>query len=274
MQIVDEREMIRLHRMGRGRHHADPGARRRKFLQQAWLQLSSGLIIFAAAAAFCSLISLKYQLDAAWTRLASEFRFYVLVSGSQLDVDEVERFLQQLDGPTEVVAVSSDDILGVLRKDPLLAEDFNGIAARVLPTSFQVNWPIERMYSQELGDLAEDIRAFPGVVDVAYDGRLLDVIHSIRLHWAQVRVALSVVAVALISFASLLLGRFFFFVPWRSLKPRLLLLATVHGLMAWGLGYLVIHKALGSVPAPLLLGGLVAGFAHFAWLSSRPCQPL
>src|SRR4051794_20063008 len=101
MPIMEERRLAgqsRRSEADHGRHHAA----RRRFGERLWLHGLAGLIVFSTSLLLGGLQSVKNQVDAAWKNVAADFRWFVLVKGTQLEVDEVGRFLKELDGPRDI----------------------------------------------------------------------------------------------------------------------------------------------------------------------------
>jgi hypothetical protein len=242
---------------------------RRRLRERVWLHSLAGIAVFTISLTLGSIVTMKFQMDASWKRVADDFQWFILVKGSQLEVDEVGRFLKQLDGPREINYLPPEQVLEELKRDPVLGQDFGAVSAEALPPSWAVKWSIDALESHRLEDLSLEIRTFPAVLDVAYDQKTLDTIHTLRLHWAQLRVLLSAIAVAASIFLAILFGRLLFFTPLAAFDLKLLGAALLQSSLWWAAGTFAAFKAIGGIPWWWLLGGPLFGLCHFAWLSCR-----
>lgn len=239
-----------------------PGAWRRL----AWGELFSGLLIFSVAFTWGVAAGMDASFSSSLDRLSSRFRWLVLVQGNQLQVDEVGRFLKTLDGTASVSFLSPEELVKPLKNDPLLGDDSTYVDARYVPPSWSVNWTSDMLRdTARLRDIQQDVRNFPGVVDVAYDGRALDLFQQIHVHELQVKAGTAFFRFLMVLLLALMLGRLAFFTSYaRKPAPRDAL-RVLGGAAWWFLGLMAAASLFGTAAWPSLAVGAALGLVRALW---------
>lgn len=224
--------------------------------------VAAGAVLVTALLS-ATLLSLQNRFSASWRAGVADFRWVVLVDGDQVTIDEIGRFLNQSEGAADVTFVSAADSLAYFRQVGDLSTELQGLEQNPFPSAYHVQWNPNVLESDRLTQLLQDVRTFPGVVDVAYDGRTLASLRDARLVYFQVRAALSAAlflgCIALV----VLIGRFFFSsavkrFSFRSFAGR----AAVDGL-TWAAGVFVASRLVPGVPWPIYFSGLLVGALRY-----------
>ncbi|MCG3203715.1 MAG: hypothetical protein KCHDKBKB_00387 [Elusimicrobia bacterium] len=148
------------------------------------------------------LILLKNETFKAWSGAINSYDWLVLAEGDSVALDEVGRYLKKIDGVSEVTFQSAEEILEVTKMDSKLAENLKLIEGNPFPSAWRVRWQAEYFSPVKIHESAEEVKLFPGVVDVASDPRALEVIQTYRGLWHQVKLVLSLMG----AFFSILLS--------------------------------------------------------------------
>lgn len=221
-----------------------------------WRQSCAFLLVAAVAFATGSLVALKDRLAVDWQTALTNFRWIVLVSGDNVEIDEVGRYLKQMDGVASTTLLPPNAIIDQLKTEPLLADQIPLLDQAALPAVWNVGWGAGIDASSMVENLQE-LKKLPGVVDVAFDGRELRTLVGSRVLWLKVRVIVSALALLGAALFCLLLGRLLFFASSRSLG-KAVPAATVTGVLAWAAGLALAWKLVGPFSPLLAWGGAVA----------------
>lgn len=136
-----------------------------------------GLLLGIATAA---LLFLKNDLGAAWKNGIASYQWLVMAEGDTVAIDEVGRFLKKMDGAENVTFISPDDVLEKAKLDGLLAADLSLLESNPFPAGWVVQWQEGAFGPTRLKEAAEEVKSFPGVVDIATDPLSLEKIHLYR----------------------------------------------------------------------------------------------
>ena len=246
-------------------------APRARWMPRLWRRVCAFLGIAAAALTVAGLVSLKDSLAAQWRAAAGDFRWVVLVTGDAVDVDEVGRFLKELDSVGSVTLTPASAILDELRNEPMLAGQMSALDPSALPSAWQVAWSPDMDAAQLSSDL-DDLRRLPAVVDVAYDRRDLEKIAAYRNAWLKVRVLLSALLVIGATLFAVLLGRFLFFTNLRAIRLPAFAAFTLGAVLAWIAGLAIGWWLVGPFDPRLAWGALAAAIARLAWGRVREAE--
>src|SRR5262245_15008173 len=104
-----------------------------------WQHALLGLFTLCLSIGICGLYYLKSDWGKTWLAAHDEFQWLVFVNGSSLAVDEVGRFLKQLDGVREVIYQSPEDTAQQFRGENLTAA-LNVLDANPFPPCWRVLW--------------------------------------------------------------------------------------------------------------------------------------
>jgi hypothetical protein len=189
----------------------------------------------------------------------------VLVEGDPVQVDEVGRFLKQLDGVNNVRFMSSSDVYQQLSQEPMLAPQMGLFGTDAFPATWVMDWVPSEFDVNRQQNLLGDIKKFTGVLDVAFDQKAGESIQLIRRHWLEVRVVLSLLTFLVIGSMAWLLGRLFF-VPLDRFHWKSVGVALISDELGWIAGLLLLRQVLGGLPWAFYTGGFVVGFLHYIGL--------
>jgi hypothetical protein len=213
------------------------------------------LIVLCLSFSSGGLLILIDQAEHSWKEAAGRLQWVVLVGGSQVEIDEVGRALKQLDGVNQVTYVSPEESLERLKADPLFSDDLSYLTGDLLPASWQVQWSVDRA-ALIRDEVVQDVRAVPGVLDVAFDRRTLEMVRNGRAQWLKGRNVLSLLALATLLLTLVLLGRALFLAAWRKPK-KTEVLSWVFDQAWWAAGFLALYQAVAPLDWRFLAGGLV-----------------
>lgn len=238
-------------------------ARPRRWPYRVW----RGLVAFLATAAvgftLSGLLALRDRLVDGWKAAYADFRWVVLVSGDQVELDEIGRYLKQLDGVNEATLLPGGAILDRLRREPLLQNHLSSLDASQLPSLWEVTFTSSFDLST-LDDTLGEVRKLPGVIDVTLDRRDVAQIRYFRSAWLKVRLVLAGLALIGVILAALLLGRFLFFTSLGSLKVARSLEVFAVAALGWLAGLGLARGLIGPFSWQLAWGMLAAGLARLA----------
>ncbi len=240
----------------------------RRWPYKLWRSAVASLTIAAVAFTLSGLMALRDQMATGWQSAFADFRWTVLVTGDQVELDEIGRYLKQLDGVDEATFLPSAAIMDRLKNEPLLADHLAVLDPSRLPSLWQISWT-PALDLSIVDDTVEEIRRLPGVVDVSYERRELDKIRFFRSAWYRVRLVLSGAALLGAVLGSLLLGRFLFFTNLRLLRSNHVIEVVILGIFAWLAGLVMARELVGTFSWHLAWGGLAAGLARLCAAHTR-----
>lgn len=241
-----------------GLGHVKNGGRRLRLRQ--WLAgslLSSGFLCLVLSVLTCGILFIKEDLRTGWTSQTDQFKWLVLVQGDPLDIDEVGRFLTQLEGVSAVKFISSQEVFDQIKSDPLFAKDFKDLGPQVIPASWEVKWIPSYLDRAANPELINEVKRLQGILDIAYDINTLNSIRSLRTRWLQVRLVLAAAFTLALLWAVGLLGRALFFRDaslW-SVRGTAPLFSVLF--VAWAAGAALVYWQLGPFPWIAFGGGVV-----------------
>jgi hypothetical protein len=180
-------------------------------------------------------------------------------------VDEVGRFLNQLDNVRDVEFISPAVMQNELEADPLLSQDFKTIDPGAIPPCFRIGLEIEALNPRRLDDLDTEIRTFPAVLDVAFDQKTLDAMHRFRMHWAGVGLLFNLIFFTIAALALACLGRFLFFTALTAFHLNTFVFFLVHAFWFWALGFFAVRIAFCPISSAWLWGGFLLGAFRYCW---------
>ena len=231
-----------------------------------WSRLIQGFAVMSISAGICCSIALERISRQAYLEMADKFSWMVLVTGDELQMDEVGRQLKLLPGARDVSLVTAEAAFQDMQNDPLYLGDVNSFEASDLPSSWRVHWDPRSVDFSLLPLFAEDMRHVSGVVEVAYDPRQLEMIHHLRAQRYAVQTALWVAGLVVALGTLFLLGRLVFFsrpFRWTGKSAALFLLQDE---LWWAAGFFLAWKFLErAVPWPFVALGLAVGLIHLCW---------
>ena len=178
-----------------------------------WPALLVAGVAFLFGIAVTGLFLFKYQMGKAWNQSIASFDWVVMAEGDTIAIDEVGRFLKKMEGVSDVTFISAEDIYEKARLDSALASDLSLLEGNPFPSGWNVHWKAEDFNSKRIADALQDIRSFPGVVDVASDPKAIEDVHRFRAYWLQAKLGLAVLMAGLVLFLVVAVGRFAFR-PW------------------------------------------------------------
>lgn len=238
--------------------------RRRAGRGRLWRRVCAFVVLAGISTAVTGLVALKDRFAGEWRSALADFKWVVLVSGDQIQVDEVGRFLHDIDAVGQVTLLPPSAVVERLRNDPVVGDQFDGIEVDSLPSVWLVAWT-PAIASARLDRELEDVRRLPGVVDVGFDRRELVKASAFRDAWLRIRLLLAALAVLGIVVLSVLLGRFLFFTDLSAVRAGPLLAFMTGAAFAWLAGLGLGVWLLGPVSWHLAWGGAVAAIARLAW---------
>lgn len=237
-------------------HKTEQPARRWPY--RLWRGSLAFLTVSTISFGLCSLVALRESCNAGWRNAIRDFRWAVLVTGDQIEVDEIGRFLKQIDGAGEVVFLPPEAIVDRLRRESLLQNQISALDPSRLPAIWQVDWS-ESLNLETIDDTLADLKRVPGVMDVAFEQRELDKVRYFRRQWFKTRLALSVLCVLGALMAVVFLGRFLFFTELFLLRPSVVVKLLLLPVAGWVVGMVLAHQTIGTFSWNWAWGGLVAG---------------
>lgn len=230
-----------------------------------WRETLVGLAFFVFSLTLGGLAAARVQIYQSWTESLRSFHWLVLVKGSQLQIDEVGRFLNQLDNVKDVEFISPEVMQNELETDPLLSRDFKNIDPGAIPPCFRIGLEIEALNPRRLDDLGTEIRTFPAVLDVAFDQKTLDSMHRFRMHWAGLGLLFNLIFFVVAALALICLGRFLFFTSLSNFHVKTMVYFILHSSWFWTLGFFSVRAAFGPISSVWLWGGFLLGVFRTFW---------
>ena len=235
----------------------------RRWPYRVWRGLVAFLTTAAVAFTLSGLVAFRDHLAAGWQNAYANFRWAVLVSGDQIELDEIGRYLKQLDGVNESTLLPSAAIMDRLRREPLLENHLSALDAAQLPSIWEVTF-LPTFDLSSMDDTLAEVRRLPGVVDITFDRREVDQIRFFRGAWLKVKLLLSGLALIGVLLGSILLGRFLFFTPLRTLKSARLVEVFLVAAAGWFAGLAMAQGLIGPFSWQLAWGALAAGLTRVA----------
>lgn len=218
-----------------------------------------------------SVVSIEKKFTTTWKTDVEKFLWVVLVQGDQIVMDEVGRFLNQAEGVQGVTFVSAEQSLQHFKDSGDMTDELRGLDVNPFPAAYHVRWESAILESDRLSSTLHDLRMFPGVVDVAYDGRTLSSLRDARLVSYQVRATLAVVILLVSMGVVLVIGRFLFLARLEQFSAKSLLLQMMADGLAWATGVLLASRFLPGMPWWLYTVGLGLGAVRSMHrLAARP----
>jgi len=204
-----------------------------------------------------------------WQNEMKNFQWLVLVKGDMVTVDEVGRFLSELDGVKETKLLDRAQILEKLSQEQLWPEDAALQGSDSIPQTWLVQWDENPRSLSDQKSLLADIQKKDGVVDVAFDPHSLERIRLWRKMWLTSRIALAGALFLLILILGVIAGKLIFSSHRR--KPSWPIIGKVMGVNvgAWALGYGIAGIAFGFLPVFFLAGGVLTGIFQILWQQSE-----
>jgi len=240
----------------------------RRWPYQLWRGAVAFLTTAVVAFTLSGLVAMRDRLAVGWQGALSDFRWTVLVTGDQVELDEIGRYLKQLDGVDEATFLPSAAILDRLKNEPLLQDHLGALDPARLPSLWQLSWTPALDLSL-VDETVADVRRLPGVVDVSFEQREVDKIRLFRAAWYKSRLVLSGAVVLGVLLGSLLLGRFLFFTDLRLLRANRVAEVVAIGMVGWLAGLVMASELIGPFSWHLAWGGLVAGVARLSAAHTR-----
>ena len=240
----------------------------RRWTYQLWRGSVAFLTVAAVAFTLSGLVGLRDHLASGWQAAFADFRWTVLVTGDQVELDEIGRYLKQLDGADDVTFLPAAAIMDRLKNEPLLADHLSVLDPAKLPSIWQVTWS-PALDISAIDETIEDLRKLPGVVDISFERRELDKIRLFRAAWFKVRLVLSGAAVIGALLGSILFGRFLFFTNLRVLRPARIANIFLLAMAGWIAGLVMARELVGPFSWQLAWGGLAAGLARLSASHTR-----
>lgn len=230
-------------------------------------RLLIALLFFGLSVGACGLFAIKNQMYAAWNQALGRFHWMVLVQGDQIQVDEVGRFLRQIDGVSDVGLISAEDTLQRLKDEANFSQGISYFEGNPFPPSWKVTWKSEVMSPAKMQEVLQDVRTFPGVLDVAFDSAALQDLHRFRMHWYQVKTVLALLMFAGVLFLAVLFGFFLFSTNFHKAQWGKIMAAICLDTFYCSLGFAAVLQFMGSLPWELLWGGVILSLSRQAWVS-------
>jgi cell division protein FtsX len=245
-----------------------PRGSRRASKRDRFLKSAALVMVFLTVGAAAGLLSaLKKNMAASWTEQLTQYRWLVLVRGSQVDIDEVGRSLEQYPGVKDAAFISSQQVFEALQNDTYLQGATTGLSASAIPSAWAVTWTTDIVFADQ-PNLLDDTKRLPGVVDVALDESALSTIRLLREHWLALRFAISVL-IAFSVLTLILAGLRFFIVPPVITESRPLLLLFGLLSVAWAVGATVGGELLNAPTWGLLALGMIPAAVVTLWRSAE-----
>lgn len=230
-----------------------------------WSHVMAGLFVLTAGLFTTGIAHVRSNLYQAWADGLSAFRWLVFVEGEQVQMDEVGRYLRQLDAVDSVTFVSSEELLSAFQRSSLVPAALEPLSSQFVPSSWEVQWARDpHLQSGDLYGLANELNALPGVTDIAFDLRAWQNVQEEKERWLVFRLTLAACLLALVLALSVCLGRLLFFSSLRRLPGTSVTGTVLNALIWWSGGFGLAWLLLGPQPWPLLVGGLCAGVLHVA----------
>ena len=236
-----------------------------------WRETVAFLTISAVGLGVAGLMAVRDFSASAWRQAFGDFHWVVLVTGDAVELDEIGRYLKQMDNVAEVTLFPSDAVIDRLRREPLLERHVGVLDPARLPSFWRVNWA-PTFDASRMDDLIAEIRRLPGVMDVAFDIRELDKVRYFRAVWFKVRLLLSSIALVGILLGAVVLGRFLFFAPPFAFSALAISLTLMAAMAAWVGGLAGARVLVGDFSWQLAWGGLAAGIVRVAASRTRPTE--
>jgi cell division protein FtsX len=217
-----------------------------------------------AAFSFASLENIKAQLLSSLAKETSQYRWLVLVRGTQIELDEIGLSLEKLPGIDDASFVSSENAFRRLKDDPYLTESLTGLTSTAIPSAWEVRWSADFDIESQDANLAE-ARSWPGVIDIAMDEKALSTIQMLRKHVLGVRVLLSGL-MCLLVLSGIFVGlRLLFSEKTLRFQVREFLGEVALLFASWSLGLVFIWALTGHVAWAFLPFGLILGAIVWGW---------
>lgn len=233
-----------------------------------WARIQAVLLISTLGFFFSGLHYLKSDLFQIWKAETGKFRWIVLVQGETLQIDEVGRFLKQLEGVESVIYHSPEQGKERIQNEALFFEDLRDIPPSLIPASWEIRWNDQFDPSRDdVGQILDEILGLPSVLDVALNEDQWHQVQRSKLIYFEVRLILALGALLLALFGIVFVARALFFghaafVGWKSAA----LLFFQDG-AAWAIGWGLAWLVLGRLSPYLLFGGLVLFLFHLLMVS-------
>jgi len=239
--------------------------------EKFWSRLFWGGFLLTLSLFVTGVVFFKETMNRSWTSQFNQFRWIVMVRGNQLQVDEVGRLLNKLDGIRGVVYVPSFQAFEKLKQDPLFNKELKDLDPALLPPSWEVQWkPGTELKAAQIEDVLSEVASFPGVLDVAYDWTRWQTLLSQKRKFLQLRWLLSLVSLVGLFWGFIFVGRILFFKKFHGTRQKIFLVAILHDVLWWSLGFLGIGLLLGWTPWALLGVGVGIGVLRGLKLCSEP----
>jgi len=239
--------------------------------EKFWRHLFWGGFLLTVSLFITGVVFFKESLNQSWSSQFNQFRWIVMVRGNQLQVDEVGRLLNKLDGVRGAMYVPSFQAFEKLRQDPLFNKDLIDLDPALLPPSWEVQWkPGMELKAAQIDDVLSEVASFPGVLDVAYDSTRWQTLLSQKRKFLQLRWLLSLVSLVGIFWGFVFVGRILFFKKYHWIGQKKFFIAVLHDSLWWSLGFLGIGLLLGWTPWMLLGAGAGIGVLRGLKLCSEP----
>jgi len=239
-----------------------PSQQRELVLKHIWW----GFGIIFASLLLGTLLSLKNEFKQESLKGMGSFRWYVMMEGDQVQIDEIGKYLKQLDGVSSITFTAPQDMVKRLQEGGKNADYLDHLDLSYFPWTWEIEWQTSFSFTHdELNILYDEIKHMPSVLDVSYDLKSWNSIKKNEVYWTQLRVILSLIALLGILFSVVAVGYTFFFTEVRPLPLKNVLVTLAVDTLLWLCGYLVINQILVPLPPVYLLGGLIMGFFHLLW---------
>ncbi len=156
------------------------------------------------------LFVLRQNFLDSWRQSVEKFQWLVLAQGDPVAIDEVGRYLKKLDGVSDVQFLSPEAMLDLAKADSTLAADLSLIEGNPFPASWRVHWAPDQFRNDRLQQVLEEVRVFPGVVDVSSDPAAFERVQYFEGYARRAKMFFLLFVSSFLLFAAAGLGRFLF----------------------------------------------------------------
>ncbi|MFN0117240.1 MAG: hypothetical protein ACKVQC_02970 [Elusimicrobiota bacterium] len=200
---------------------------------------SFSFIFFSLGGILAGFLSFERKLEKEISHSSRSLYWLVPVRGSQVEIDEVGRFLSQLNGIKNVDFQSSEEIKQELQKDPLLRKELEGVSPQALPMTWKINWESRFLSKENIKKNTQEILEFPGVLDVAFNVSAIENFRSFQFLLTQFQIVASFSLVLIVLLFSFSLGNMFIRETYNKVPLKDIFKSAIFSFFGWGLGFFV-----------------------------------